>query len=309
MPAFSGSLAAADSLQLPSTNHPVETPPLVLEITRGRTRFRSRPVTGPRFLIGGGVTCNLRMGGADIPVLHSIITISNGEVHLEAIAPAPVLIVNGRGVREVELFDGDVIAIGDVELRARLVAWHPPAAIQAADTQLAYGDEGESPLAELSALELIDRIEAEERLIDEFEERRLTGARALVENVFSRVDRSRGIRRHQATRPRVVPAPHFLSKRPQVLAGRSRSVEAALPLDADDSQLLDGFDELGRQLTELSQELQTSAARSTLRESHYAEATELLMQTQDKLATQLETLASQVAANQQPSSSKPRAIA
>jgi len=36
---------------------------LVLEVTKGRTRFRRRPVTHPRFLIGAVSTCDLRLGG------------------------------------------------------------------------------------------------------------------------------------------------------------------------------------------------------------------------------------------------------
>jgi hypothetical protein len=297
-------------VELPSSAPAVKTVPLVIEITRGRTRFRSRPVTGSRFLIGAGVTCDLRLGGADVPVLHSIITVTNGEVHLEAIAPNPVLIVNGRGVREVELADGDVIGIGDVELRARLAVRHTPAAIETIEAAPATVDSDEYSLADLSASELIDRIEAEERQIDEFEERRLTGAKALAQNVFSRVAGA-GTTSRESARPHAVPAPHFLSKRPQVLAARGRTKPAAIPaVPADDSAFLQELEQLGRQLTELSQELQSSSERSTARESHYAEATELLMQTQDKLASQLETLVAQVAIiPQQSAASKPRAIA
>lgn len=312
MLASTSSPAAAVAVDPSSTPAVNETAPLVLEITRGRTRFRSRPVAGPRFLIGAGVTCDLRLGGSDVPVLHSIITIISGEVHLEAIAPNPVLIVNGRGVREVELTDGDVIGIGDVELRARLTVPHAPAALQSVDANPIVTDGADEPLAELSAAELIERIEAEERQIEEFEERRLTGARALAQSAFSRVARIPGAVPRETNRPHSVPAPHFLSKRPQVLAARGRTqpaVDRPAPGN-DDGSFLQELEQLGRQLTELSQELQSSSQRSTVRETHYAEATELLMQTQDKLASQLETLVSQVSGiQQQAAPSKPRAIA
>jgi hypothetical protein len=312
MPASTSSPAAAVAVELPSPAPVTETVPLVLEITRGRTRFRSRPVSGPRFLIGAGVTCDLRLGGAGVPVLHSLITFTNGEVHLEAIAPAPVLIVNGRGVRETELNDGDVIGIGDVEFRARLAVGHTPTAIQASDTTEAVVDAEVEQLSDLSAAELVDRIEAEEQQVEEFENRRLMGAKALTQNVFSRVARMPGSMPREANRPHSVPAPHFLSKRPQVLAARGRTRPVAIETvpNADDSEFLEEIEQLGRQLTELSQELQSSSQRSNAREMSYAEATELLMQTQEKLASQLETLVSQVSIiQQQPAASKPRAIA
>lgn len=303
--------AAAVPVDRSSTVSPVETVPLVLEITRGRTRFRSRPVAGPRFLIGAGVTCDLRLGGTEIPVLHSIINVSGNEIHLEAVAPNPVLIVNGRGVREVELSDGDVIGIGDIELRARLTVHHSPAGIQAADVPAAVVEADDVSLADLSAAELIERIETEERMVEEFEEGRLNGARALTDTVFSRAAERSNTAPRKASARHGIPAPHFLSKRPQVLAARGRSGSAGNgAASGGDGVFLRELEQLGKQLTELSHEVQTSSQRSSVREQQYAEATELLMQTQDKLASQLETLVSHVSGMQeQPAPSKPRAIA
>src|SRR5262249_5088028 len=133
---------------------------LFLEITRGRTRFPRRPVPGPRFLIGAGVTCDLRLGGEAMPPLHSIITIDQEGVHVEGIAPAPTLTVNGRGVHEAQIENGDVIGIGDVELLARVSAGDAPAGAQSALPEAVRNTTHERPLSELSAAELIDRIEA-----------------------------------------------------------------------------------------------------------------------------------------------------
>ena len=69
--------------------------------------------------------------------------------------------MNGRGVHETALSDGDVISIGDVELIARVAAGRAPAGVQVAEPPSAATNAGERPLSELSAAELLDRIEAE----------------------------------------------------------------------------------------------------------------------------------------------------
>ncbi len=61
---------------------------LVLEVGRGRTEQRRRPVQSSRFLIGSSQRCDLCLGGGAIPPLHSLISTDGGEVWLEAIAGA-----------------------------------------------------------------------------------------------------------------------------------------------------------------------------------------------------------------------------
>jgi hypothetical protein len=311
MVASPGGLAAVASVEsiVSTPAAPPETARLVLEITRGRTRFRRRPVTGSRFLIGGGVTCDLRLGGENVPVLHSLITIHEGEVHIEAIAPNPGLLVNGRGVREAKLSDGDVIGIGEIELLARLSAGRAPAGVQVAQPALP----AQRPLSELSAVELIEEIEREERQIDEFENRRGTGAKALLQAVQQRSARGPADRVATPGFRHLVPAPHFLSKRPQVLAARGRDVPGGTAPSGQNANpgFVNELELIGRQLTALSHELQSSSERATARETQYAAATELLMETQHKLAAQLETLVSQVGIVQQQAavSPKSRAIA
>jgi hypothetical protein len=162
---------------------------LVLEVTRGRTRFRRRPVTHSRFLIGAGATCDLRLGGNGMPALHSIITVAGREIALEAIAPQPGLTVNGRRVRNTVLHDGDRIGIGEVELLARLEAGHAPAAVEQPSNPSAIAIEVDRPLLEIPAAELVDLIEHEEHNIDNFEARQRDGAQALVDAVMVRVGR------------------------------------------------------------------------------------------------------------------------
>jgi len=267
---------------------------VVLAITRGRTRFRSRPVTGSRFLIGAGITCDLRLGAGDVPAIHSILTIQGGEVYLEAINPVPALVVNGKTVRETTLSDGDAIAIGEVELRAKMSVGNDPVSSRAVATKDASADIENLPLAELSAVDLIDRIETEERMIDSFEERRRTGAAALTQALLSRVNRKAERPAEEAPRKRNVPAPHFLSKRPQVLAARGRQDNAPAEVN-----LQSELEQLGKQLATLSLELKQNAQRASDREAEFATATDVLMETQQKLISRFETLMSYVEQLQQ----------
>ena len=290
----------ADQLSLSLPVH------LVLEVTRGRTRFRRRPVNHPRFLIGAGSTCDLRLGGEGIPALHSIITVSGRDIHLEAISAEPALVVNGRQIQQTALSDGDLIVIGDVELLARLEAGHTPGEAQAAAASAPHA-EIDRPLSELTASELVELIEQEERQIEDAERRQHIGRLALVEAVLTRARRQAQAAPAEVGIRAPVPAPHFLSKRPQILAAQTRPA----PLGERDPALQQDLEELAGQLASLSSEIQGSSARAAERESQYASAADLLMETQQKLVSQLEVLLDQVHGikSQEPSAPKPRAIA
>lgn len=279
---------------------------LVLEVTRGRTRFRRRPVNHPRFLIGAGSTCDLRLGGEGVPALHSIITVNGRDIQLEAIAAEPALLVNGRKIQQTSLSDGDLIVIGDVELVARLEAGHTPAAAQATAADALLTVETERPLAELSAAELVERIEQEELQIEATERRRHEGRIALLEAVAAKAGKSTTTGPQSGARA-PVPAPHFLSKRPQILAAQTRQSQSG----EGDSAFQRELEDLAAQLASLSGEIQGSTARATAREAQYTSAADLLMETQQKLVAQLEVLLDQVQGikAQEPSAPKPRAIA
>lgn len=293
----SAEISAADQSSLSPAVH------LVLEVTRGRTRFRRRPVNNPRFLIGAGSTCDLRLGGEGIPALHSIITVNGREIQVEAIAAEPALLVNGRRLPHSLLHDGDLIVIGDIELVARLEAGHTPAGAQTAQPT---GD-SERPLSELSASELVDLIEREEEQIADFEARQQAGRSALAQAVMARARRQSGQQADNAGVRAPVPAPHFLSKRPQILAAQTRHAQ----INERDVAFERDLEELAAQLANLSSEIQGSSARATERESQFTSAADLLLETQHKLASQLETLLDHVQElkSQEPPAQKPRAIA
>jgi|GEM_PF-636587 len=285
---------------------------LVLEITRGRTRFPRRPVTHSRFLIGAGATCDLRLGGEQMPALHSIITVSGREFAIEAIGAEPGLTVNGRLIQTSLLHDGDIIGIGEVELLARLEAGHAPAAIEQTAGTPQNSIDVNRPLADTTAAELIDLIEHEERQIEEFENRQRDGAQALVDAIMARVERRTTGDVPAELGPRSpIPAPHFLSKRPQALP-QALSVNLRQPLKAGaESPLQDDIDELGKQLSSISKAILGSSQRATEREALYAQAADQLLDTQQKLVSQLEAVVDQVQTlkeNEMPVQ-KPRAIA
>lgn len=279
---------------------------LVLEVTRGRTRFRRRPVTSPRFLIGSGATCDLRLGGDAMPALHSIITICGGEISLEAIAAEPRLILNGRPVHTTHVHDGDIIGIGEVELIARLEAGQAPAGVAEAAGSRITTSEDNRPISDLSAAELVDLIDQELRQIDDFESRQRVGAEGLLAAVMGRIAEPSKGRDAGVRAP--VPAPHFLSKRPQILAAQSRltpqSGESAPQIQKD-------VEDLGRQLTSLSQEMKGHSQRASEREAQLTSAADQLLDTQDKLVSQLEAVLDQVQTLKSGDSPnhKPRAIA
>jgi len=279
---------------------------LVLEVTRGRTRFRRRPVTSPRFLIGSGATCDLRLGGDAMPALHSIITICGSEISLEAITAEPRLILNGRPIQTSQVHDGDVIGIGEVELIARLEAGQAPAGVAEAtgSRTTTIGDGRE--VSELSAAELVELIDQELRQIDDFESRQRVGAEGLLAAIMGRI--AEPAEGHEAGVRAPVPAPHFLSKRPQILAAQSR-VSRQAPQPAP--KIEQDVEDLGRQLTSLSQEMKGNSQRATEREAHFASAADQLLDTQDKLVSQLEAVLDQVQTLKDSDSpnQKPRAIA
>lgn len=163
---------------------------LFFQVTRGHTRHPRRPIIRNRFLIGSGEWCDLRLGGS-MPVLHSVLRVDGASVWLEAVVDAPPLHVNGRAIGSAELTDGDEISIGAFSLKlcdARDVQHE--ALMKPIDIEELLGLERdeEVDVSELSAAELIQRIERDEQLVEEFEKRRDLGSAALLERLEQELD-------------------------------------------------------------------------------------------------------------------------
>lgn len=162
--------------------------PLMLEITRGQTESPFRPIDCDRFLIGSGERCDLRLGGDDVPSIHSIIHIDGNEIWLEALAESPEVRVNGRLTRSAALEPGDALKIGSFCLTLHRMAAATEKAVTsprlygASVIELTEEEIAQSiDIEDLSARDLVDLIDREEALIEEFESRREMGAEALME--------------------------------------------------------------------------------------------------------------------------------
>ena len=246
-----------ENLSSVNTDEPALASPslgLVLEVSRGRTRFPQRPVTGPRFLIGSAITCDLRLGGADIPAIHSLIVHSDEGYELETLVGDPELKVNGEVVQQAWLRDGDRIEIGSIELTAMMVAEAPFA------NQTMSADR--PALEQMTTAELVDYIEHEQDQLARHELARHAGAAALLQEVrrLSTQPASQkplpGVRIDRAESG--VPRPHSL---PRVPVGE-------MPAAAEDPSEVRS---LGEQMAALSQELRLTLEAAGQREGQYAQ--------------------------------------
>jgi hypothetical protein len=243
---------------------------LLLEICRGRTEHPLRPVYSERFLIGSSARCDLRLGGQEIPPLHSLIFVDGPDIWLETMVTMPELQVNGRIETSVRLADGDRICIGPIELIAHIPA-QPANSIQPQARQdVALPEDHPEPAAsELSAKELVERIEAATELVNEFEERQRLGIEALHAAIQQREDQPSTA---EAPAHATLPIAGGVTGRPGV-----------------------DLDSLVVQLTGVVGELEKRSGAEWRREAGYLDAVSTLFETQDRLSRQLEILLRRVA--------------
>ena len=242
---------------------------LVLEICRGRTEHPLRPVYSERYLIGSSARCDLRLGGQEIPPLHSLIFVDGSDIWVEAMAATPELRVNGHAQTSVRLVDGDRIKIGPIELVAHIPA-QTESSIQPQESQdFANHDEPLEPAAsELSAKELVERIEVATELVNEFEQRQRLGIESLQAAIQQREQQTSAVAPAHAVLPIASAAPN----RPGV-----------------------DLDSLVVQLASVVGELEKRSGAEWRRESGYLDAVSTLFETQDRLSRQLEILLRRVA--------------
>lgn len=97
-----------------------ESPFVELQITVGRARQRVRHVTGPVFLIGSSMDCDLILGDPLIPAVHSYILLTASEVRIRHLGFAPDLRVNGTQRDLATLNNDDAIEISCFGFLARI---------------------------------------------------------------------------------------------------------------------------------------------------------------------------------------------
>lgn len=239
-------------------------PRMILEICRGRTRFPQRPISGPRFFIGSGAGCDLRLGGSEFPAIHSLIQTRENGVWFETLAAAPTARINGELTNGEWLRDGDRIEIGPFQFLAHSVPLLPPVAI----VDAAAGMLPEQPLEQvslLSAVELADRLDVEMNQVERFQKGRQAGAHALLQ----------ALRRRQ-----LEPAQPAARSMPAV--PRASAAAGQLEFQAD-------LDRLCKDLEELTSTLERRSETISQREYQFAQAAETLLETQRQLVAQLES--------------------
>ncbi len=239
-------------------------PRMILEICRGRTRFPQRPISGPRFFIGSGAGCDLRLGGSEFPAIHSLIQTRENGVWFETLAAAPTARINGELTNGEWLRDGDRIEIGPFQFLAHSVPLLPPVAI----VDAAAGMLPEQPLeqvSQLSAVELADRLDVEMNQVERFQKGRQAGAHALLQ----------ALRRRQ-----LEPAQPATRSMPAV--PRASAAAGQLEFQAD-------LDRLCKDLEELTSTLERRSETISQREYQFAQAAETLLETQRQLVAQLES--------------------
>ena len=288
-------------LSFPQKDPSVKDAFLTLEINRGQTGYPQRPVTVPRFLIGGGSGCDLRLGGPEIPPLHTVMIIGDGEVTVEAIAESPALQVNGRTVTSAVLHEGDTLGIGLFEFHVRLhesaILETAPAPSNPFETDLDCGGPVLPETAELSASELIEKLEEEQGLVESFEQTVNTGHDALLAAVRARqADKRNQVL--ETTNP-ALPSRHVIHG-----AHELRGPRITAPADGDE-QFVHEFERVRRELEDFSLELEKRIERVTKREAHFDEAAKELVEAQNKLSAQLGTLLEQIETDRK--ESQPRA--
>ena len=244
-----------------------------LEITKGKTQYPVRPLPGARLTIGAGTCCDLQLSGSEMPIVHSVILRESGEARIEAIAPQPKLLVNGIPVRTSDLGEGDLISIGSIELKFRASCSTTATSISSKrlsgspnetsapftpDKKRDHSMMNENTLKDLSASELVDRIEQDFQMIEQYESRREQGASALLSQI-----------RHEREDQEAHAAPEVLS-------------------ETEQKSLLSDLEAMMQELTRFSEELQQRADQLTVREQHYEVAAASLLETQEKLASQLD---------------------
>ena len=275
-------MTVTDRPELPPTTaeptlQPERAPRMMLEICRGRTRFPQRPISGPRFFIGSGEGCDLRLGGTDFPAIHSLIQTRENGVWFETLAATPPARINGELTSGEWLRDGDRIETGAFQFLAHLMPMLPPSAVSDSPLPrvpneanvMAEPQPAVAQLSELSATELADRLNVEMHQVESFHNARRAGAHALLQ----------ALRRRSAERPAELAQP----------AQPHAQWAPAMAATSAQNEFQGDLDRLCKDLEELTSTLERRSETISQREIQFAQAAQSLLETQRQLVAQLES--------------------
>jgi hypothetical protein len=276
-------------------------PFLELEICRGKTVYPTRPVCSRNFLLGSGPSCDLRLGGDDIPLAHTVLIVSDDDVFAQWLCESPPLLVNGKAVHETVLCDGDRIGIGRFEFIVHCILAEtaaedrpvPTAADLPASRDLetsallrflaqAKADGTSENLAEMSASDILDVLESEQDSVDRFEEAVRHAEAALLHAAAQHAeDLVDGAEEHTQS------------------SAQPNDSQSADDSEPGDPEILDELERVIRQLSGFSSELELRAKRIAAEEATQTEAAEMLLDAQKELASQLERFHEQMSLGQE----------
>lgn len=243
-----------------------------LEIARGKTAQPMRPISGDRFLIGAGDWCDLCLGGPKMPVLHSVIHLDGENAWIDAVAAGLDLRVNGQSTSFAELHTGDRIEIGSFALTFKYKAAKAAKApvIAAYDPIPEDLEDADVDLSKLSASELVDLIEDDMELVEEFERRKRRGTEALLD----------AVRRHRNDEP---------------VTQEIASQKLASPI-ADFERLAELFNDLESTIASIGTLAKDLERRSKdLNPAEVSAAAESLLQFQEQVVSRLDEVLEKVA--------------
>ena len=205
-----------------------------------------------------------------MPPLHSMIFVDGRTFGWRRWPRRPNCESTGEVETSVRIVDGDRIAIGPIELIAHVPA-QAENSIQPQESQsLEIHEERHEPaVSEMSAKELVERIEAATEMVNEFEERQRLGIEALHAAIQQR-ELQPASAEHCAHA--VLPIARAVPERPGV-----------------------DLDSLVVQLAGVVGELEKRSGAEWRREAGYLDAVSTLFETQDRLSRQLEILLRRVA--------------
>lgn len=115
------------------------------------------PVSVGEFRIGSGPACQLRLGDAAVPDIHTVLSVDRNQTFLTCSVEQPQLLVNGTAVRSCQLEDGDLVEIGNHRLLFRRVAAEQSISLD----ETAFEDSATDAEA------IVDRLDEQLQLIDQ----------------------------------------------------------------------------------------------------------------------------------------------
>ncbi|MCA9079372.1 MAG: hypothetical protein KDA58_02390 [Planctomycetaceae bacterium] len=212
------------------------TPRFQFRVLQGQTDFPVRPLSGNRFVIGGGSHCQLQLGG-EMPIVHTVLSWTGTEWQIEAVVPWPLLMVNHQQVRTLTLRTHDVVEIGDFRFRfeERVAAVLPvgvPHAEQHADPVPVADVLSEEPHA-LEAAELTERLSVAMDELELLESRRRDGWQNLLAAAFAAQEDADAVAEPMAPVQPQMPASEHIAEPPTAAADEGQTqrwqhLEAAL---------------------------------------------------------------------------------